>query len=221
MYDKDTHPLISLYGETEKKQFPLVLVIGREPNDPGKKIGHHIGYYCHLTKKDSNCKTPHHVTRTKNVPFWDVSYSLFAETAGTSGMKLKEACVSRNSSPVAYADISPITTSKDGKRTRCSHHEYLRHLEEISKSTLFANNRVEIVVFSGLKWPTWAKNWYGSAVDAFQGEVKDIVSVNVPFFVGNNRQRIQKMLYKEKAKVRSIIKRWDVVEAPPALLLGN
>lgn len=218
MKDEKPHPLVSLYGDTVNRQFPLIVVIGREPNDPGKEIGHNIGHYCCLTKNDNNCTIHCHETRRRNVPFWNLSYSLFAETVGKTGMELKQSCVRRNSSPIAYTDISPKTTTKDGKRIRCETGEYLNHLKEISLSEIFCRNRVKLVVFSGLKWPAWAKRWYGDAVDAIEKELADVKSVNVPFFVGNNRKSIKGALQTDTELVCSIIKRWDEIEAPHTLL---
>ncbi len=213
MCDKEQHPLVSLYGDTKNKQFSLILVIGREPNDPGKEMGHFVGNYCRITANDNNCTMINDDGKKKNVPFWDLSYSLFASTIGMKGMKFKLSCVERNCSPVAYADISPKTITVGRKRERYSKQEYLDHLREILHTTIFERNRVKLIVFSGLSQPAWAEKWYGAAVREVRGCIKGVSTVDVPFFVGNNKSRIIKAFQNQESLTRRILSEWEESES--------
>jgi hypothetical protein len=190
------HPLVSLYGETEKRAFPLVLVIGREPDDDAM-MGHGVGQY----------KFPR-----KPVPFWDLAYSLVAESIGKKGMVLKKLCGERNSSPIAFADIStnPIPSKRIDKqvvRKTLTTADFIAHLKEVESRPVF--ERVKLAVFSGLNHPVWAERKYGEAVSEIDSAWRSkVTTVRVRFFYGTNMEAIKEAFSPHIAEAKAIVDEW-------------
>ena len=62
--EQKTHPIISVYGNTDSKCFPIILVVGREPNSAAKFVNT-IGQYDF--EEYPRCS------------FWNISYSIIGE----------------------------------------------------------------------------------------------------------------------------------------------
>jgi len=88
-----SHPLFQTYANTLQQTFPLVLIIGREPNTDLEISGEH-GLY--------------NFDDHPRCAFWNVAYSVVAETQGLSAAQLKQQCRHRRSSPLVFADALPI-----------------------------------------------------------------------------------------------------------------
>jgi len=88
------HPSLSYFGDTRSQSFPLLLVIGREPN---------------TSLPIDKCIAPYdfrdHYPKGK---FWDNAYGLLAEVAGSTCKQLKRLCIKVNASPVIFANALPI-----------------------------------------------------------------------------------------------------------------
>lgn len=191
------HPIISLYRNTSQGDFPIILVVGREPND-NRPMGHSVGQY----------EFPN-----KPVPFWDLPYSLMAGLIGKRGRELKKLCYERNSSPIAFSDISkrPITSTKSDKqeiRQSLTTDDYVVHLKEVASKPVF--HRVRLVVFSGLNYPIWAERKYGEALRKMESEwnSKGIDTAEVPFFCVQNMKAIKKAFLPVKAAAKAILEDW-------------
>ena len=206
MSSNECHPIVSVYRNTTQGGYPLVLVVGREPNDT-LPMGHEVGEYKFPEKQSGE--------RKKTVPFWDLAYTLIAEATEQremNGMKLKRLCDERNSSPIAFADISdrPITSrtrNKEEERRTRSTKDYVAHLQEVaSKKQVF--DRVQLVIFSGLTYPLWAERKYRGAVERIRTEWKAIEAAEVRFFYGGNMKEIRKAFYPHKATAESIVEEW-------------
>ena len=138
------HPIISLYGNSEKGVFPLILVIGQEPNDD-RQMGDDVGLYDFR-------KAPH-------CGVWNTAYKLVATRRNMSIKSLKELCEERGSSMLAFADVSPFTIpygarDKTEIRAKYTAKDYVRHVQRIMSKDTFA--RVQMVILSGLEHPRYS-----------------------------------------------------------------
>ncbi len=89
---------LSVFGNTTDMDFPLIVVVGREPNNSMEKE-HRIGGYA------SSGATP--ARQWPSVAFWDRSYGLLGHYLNLSPSQLKAACMDRVSSPIVITDFSP------------------------------------------------------------------------------------------------------------------
>lgn len=188
------HPIISVYGrKTLQADSPLILVVGREPNDD-LPMGNAVGYY--------EFKHP--------VQFLDLIYSLIAKSIGKRGMELKAICEERHNSPIALANISPkpiLFRDKRKQRIRetFTPHDYVEHLRKVASKPIF--ERVQLVIFSGLTYPKWAKVRYGEALKQIESEWKK-ESIEVPFFYGQNMKGIEGAFSQKRAAAKMIVETW-------------
>jgi hypothetical protein len=191
------HPIISVYGRnTLQKDFPLILVVGREPNDD-LPMGNAVGYY--------KFKKP--------VPFWDLAYSLISESIGKRGMELKSLCKERRSSPIAFADISskPVLSGDKRKqriRGTLASPDYEKHLQKVASKPIF--QRVHLVIFSGLDYPIWAEKRYAKTVSLMKSEWENTgkeVSL-VRFFYGQNMKAIKTAFSGNRAVAKRTVETW-------------
>ena len=84
-------PCAAYYGNTEKKAFPLLLVLGREYNNSGR-VGSTVGKY---DFDESHGST-----------FWNRTYSLIARACPEVG-NFKQRCIGLDLSPVVFSNVSP------------------------------------------------------------------------------------------------------------------
>jgi hypothetical protein len=206
MSSDEHHPIISLYRNTILGRYRLILVVGREPNDK-LPTGYEVGEYKFPERPREG--------RKKTVPFWDLAYTLIAEAAeqkNMTGARLKRLCDERDSSPMAFADISyrPIssrTRNKEEERRKLTTEDYVAHLQEVaSKESVF--ERVQLVVFSGLTYPFWAAKKYGQAVERISSEWRAVDIASVRFFYGANMEEIRKAFSPHRAKAGAILEEW-------------
>ena len=151
------HPIISLYRNTREGSFPLILIIGREPNDD-MEMRYEVGEY-NFDKKP--------------VPFWNLPYALLGAMINKTRKEFQDICREKQSSPIAFADISPrpIRSGANDKQTirkTFTTKDYLDHLRIIASKTVF--KRVKLIVFSGLDYPNWAIKRFGDAVKEVSSE---------------------------------------------------
>ena len=166
------HPIISLYGDTEALRFPLILVIGREPNDD-LKMGDEVGPYDFM-------KAPH-------TGVWNTAYKLVASSRGMSIARFKKLCRNRGNSVLAFADVSPFTIPNGVKnkaeiRSRYGTEDYVKHVKDIMVKKVFG--RVQMVILSGLE-----NSRYIGAVKEIEGECasQEKSLVKSVFFTMNRR----------------------------------
>ncbi len=197
MEEKRSHPILSVFGDTERLSFPIILIIGREPND-NVEMGHTIGRY---------------EFGSGGVPFWDIPYSIIAEYLGLKGRELKSLCQHHNSSPIAFADISvkPICSNdkdKLSKRNEIQTEDFVNHLVEIESLPFF--KRVELVVFAGLDYPFAVKGRYVDALNKIEPmwQASGIETIKVRFPIGNHRQKIKDVLDLRLSKFKEILGFW-------------
>jgi len=138
-----------VFGETEKETHPLIVIVGREPNNNmDRSIS--IGTYADQALEGEG-KWP------SRVQFWNNSYGLIGRYAGLSAASMKHEGVSRKSSPIAFTDASPI--SLDGSVTP---YQKRKIREEISQEVLDSHiddvfshtemwQRTRLVIIAGVK----------------------------------------------------------------------
>jgi hypothetical protein len=171
------HPLIQTYATTLGQSFPLILVIGREPNTDLPITTNH-GLY--------------DFDRYPRCGFWNVAYSVVGRSYGLNATQVKQHFRERRASPVVFADALPIgirqaVQNKWKDRGLLSPTAIQTHVQ-----TVFAFepvvSRTQIVIMSGLAAGTFAP-----AVE----QIKEICNQHnifyccLPFFFGSNMPRIR------------------------------
>jgi hypothetical protein len=174
------HPIILFFGESDSADFPLILIIGREPNsdmDIENKIG---SYKFELSPRCG---------------FWNTSHGMLARIEGIETRKFKERCSQKNRSPIIYADSLPHCLKNQVKDK--SYHRKQLTSEEIKPHivNMFSHhcliNRVRLVITSGLQHEDFhlAKN----TIKVKCNEL-NIPLIHLSFFNGVNDKKIQNEL---------------------------
>lgn len=171
------HAILSVYKETAAQRFPLILVIGREPN-AGVPVMNFVG--------------PYDFSEHPRCAFWNTSYAMIAEVVGMQTWQLKHSCVTRRSSPVVYADvlsqsIPNVVKDKDELRTSIPNHQIEQHVQDMFGHQEILR-RVAVAVFSGVD-----REVFKRPVDAMvvQLEQANIPYIHLPFFHGMHSKRIR------------------------------
>lgn len=186
------HPIICTFMKTHRASFPLILVIGREPNTK-KKITNRVGRYDFR-------EHPH-------VAFWNISYAVVAGTKGETGHKLKKRCEKRGVSPIIYADALPIgikskMRNKNSVRAQLNEEDIQRHVNRVFSHHDIIN-RVRLVIMSGLE-----ESVFEPAPTAIKEQCKErnIRVAQVRFFCGNNKKKIEEQLDEDtRRKIRKVL----------------
>lgn len=96
-----THPALAYYGEnTLSHEFPLILVVGREPQADEEMLQGTVGSYDFAAHP--------------RCAFWNVAYRMIARSTGQPEFgtaAFKRECVQRKASPIVFADALPIGLS--------------------------------------------------------------------------------------------------------------
>jgi len=175
-----THPLFLAFGQTVEKDFPIVLVVGREPNNNSvsdKTIGHYD------FKKYSTCA------------FWNIAFKVFGAYNDLTTPQVKQLLIKRNASPIVFTDASPKAIpnkvkDKNSIRVTLTDEEINEHV-----TAIFANEnlmkRVKLVLFSGLEDAKYNKfkTLFNEQAAKRQMPIKE-----VSFFIGNNYSKIEKQI---------------------------
>jgi hypothetical protein len=187
------HPLISVYGRASEGNFPLILIVGREPNDT-IEMGRDVGPY------DFDCHP--------RTGFWNIAYKLVGEVDGVSVKELKSDCRERASSVLIFADVSstPILSKlPKAKIRKLTLTDYSDHLQQILSNTIL--DRVELVILSGLSNPSYA-NQRNFFIKGLMERKKHWVEL--PFFYGTNYPKIKAKFSEENLAVgvADILQKW-------------
>ena len=156
--NNDYHDLFLEYGNTlsdEFSQLPLILVVGREPNNP-HPFRSTIGKYPLEAKQ-------YGTGRKRTVAFWDQSYGTIAKTAGMDCASLKTVARRVNASPILFTDAMPIPATyaagsdaprrareETDERAILEHHENIFSMQRVV-------NRVSVVVLAGHRHGSFSK----------------------------------------------------------------
>lgn len=184
------HPTLSVFGTTASAPFPLILVIGREPNTALPTVPG-IGAY--------------DFRWAPRCGFWNTSYGAIARVVGMPTWQIKTLCAQQNASPIVYADTLPIglpnhVGNKDTYRARL-----ILNQPDLIKDhihAIFAHDdltaRVHLILASGLYPPTF--NAPIALLRQAAGRHR-IPIIDVPFFYGTNTQGIQAKLDAEARRI--------------------
>jgi hypothetical protein len=159
------HPLFSYFGP-RRPAWPRVLVIGLAAND-NRRICDHAGRY----------------VLKNTVAFWNVSHRIVGQAAGFPGlgMLLTRAAIERGSSPIAYADASPVGipagTGRPSQSIRAD--QYIANADRLLALSETAPAVCRLVVISGA-WNSPQMAFFRRVTDVFLARGTPVVTV--PFF---------------------------------------
>ncbi len=170
------HPILCLFGASADATFPLILVIGREPN-ADKPVTNFIGTY--------------DFRHAPRCAFWNTSYGVAARVAGTHTWALKQQCIRQDGSPIVYADALPqgILNHVGGKHLRratIGADDIRRHIDHLFSHQPILN-RVGLVIASGLGGGAFAIARQGIEQKCSE---RDLPLAQVAFFYPTNTARI-------------------------------
>ena len=195
MHD-NSHPLIVVYGNTQKEDFPLILVVGREPNN-NVPFDDSVGNYDF--EKAPRCN------------FWNTAYKVVADTNGINVRELKDSCKKNKSSILAFTDLSPRpllirVKNKEKQRSQISKKEFDNHILKIfSKNEII--NRVGIIILSGVK----NKPEFIDALNIFKKQCGKYQKsfLEIPFLYSGNYREIKSIITEsQKNTIMKIYRRW-------------
>ena len=178
-----SHPLIQSYGRTLDATFPLIVVIGREPNTDHEISDQHGRY-----------DFDHH----PRCGFWNVAYGVLGQAAGLTTRELKQRCRERQSSPLVFTDALPIglkhaATNKEELR-RAALAQVPAHIYRIFGFERIIS-RAALVIMSGL-----AGDVFEPSADLIEEQCTPrlnqpaIAMCRLPFFFGTNWPKIRAAL---------------------------
>ncbi len=185
------HPIIVAFEQTLHADFPLILAIGREPNNEGLV---------------ENCVGLYDFRLSPRCAFWNTAYAVMARTIGTTTYDLKQTCIAQQGSPIILADALPQCIP-----TRVGNKQQLRAVippETVSAhiGNMFSYKaivaRVRLVLLSGLDSAPFAN---ARAAIIAQCAQHELPYKAIPFLYGTNTPKIQQALSKrETAIIRDV-----------------
>jgi len=187
--------MIMVYADTLKHEdIPLVLFVGREPNDR-REVGGWVGKYNFDGGK-----------RKRRCAFWNTAYGLVAKTldSGFTTKDVKAQSRIARSSVVAFADISPVSFlySRHGKkklREMVPKERFETHADQILNNSLM--KRVRCIMISGSD-----RDGLKEQRESFESKAKDrgITCIRVPFLSGNTFPQVWNELVADQKALSAI-----------------
>ena len=195
-----SHALIAAYKNRELDNnpdlrldtHPLILVVGREPNNEGSFVKS-TGTY--------------NFDDAPKCAFWNESYAVVGKICGMSGQALKQICRDRNTSPIAFTDISPVLIrncdpEKKRKRKEITHEQIDAHIQDLV-SLNDELGRTAVVLLTGHRYGSLSKQaretfGYGATQLELALKFRNIPHISVPFMFGNNQSDILKAIRNDK-----------------------
>lgn len=198
----DKHPVMLAYKETERHTFPLILIIGREPNNnTGSESEDRIGSIPFKEKGTRMRNGKEEKYNNAYCGFWNNSFRILAKPNGNNTSAIKEKFKERKACPIIFSDASPNAISndlfnKDSQRKKVNSNKIKDQINKIFNQRHLLL-RVKLVIFSGL-----GNDLYKDFKDEFKNRSKDIYSFeineNVPFFYGTNAAGIDNAVFKNE-----------------------
>lgn len=184
------HPALLYYRSTREQVFPLVLVIGREPNTE-MSMGSHAG--------------PYNFREYPYTGIWNIAYSLVAEEVSLKGWKLKRICEKVGSSPIVFGNALPVGI-KSAVPNKLPYRLAAQNKARQHVQNVFAPDelisRVGLVLISGLDLAEFSESREAIAEQCLRWSLP---SVWLPFFRGPNKATIKQGLTPAgKAKISEI-----------------
>lgn len=181
-----THNILLYYRNTLKTSSPLVLIVGREPNNT-------VPFDNKLGKYD--------LAKRKGGWYWKRTHKYLGNIAGIRDFR--KACIKDGYSPIIYADISPMPLKhhkKGKKRLRRSITEeaFKAHIDRIFSHKKLMN-RVKLIILG-----IGDRKEFSEAATYFKRKTKKRI-IETPFLINYNRPKIMKILSRHKSKIKKII----------------
>ncbi len=179
-----SHPLLLKYQQTDQLNFPLILVIGREPNTNDLSDGL-VGDYDF--EKYPKCA------------FWNVAFSLLARVIGSTRKEIKEELRRQQAAPLLFSDAFA-----QGIENKVNNKLIIRNgqvstandqVEALFKYT-YLLDRVSLIILSGLDHKVY---------DNFKSKIynrlkrSNTTIIELPFFYPTNMPSIMNRLTEESS----------------------
>lgn len=196
-----THPAILAYEETKDKEFPLIMFIGREPNNTSISDGTIGG----LPFNEKGVRVDGTKYNNAKCGFWNTAFGLFAHYNSNDIRQIKSLFKDKKASPIIFTDASPYgilneVRNKGNHRGQLTHEHFdeqvkmLFDIHEIIK-------RVKLIFLSGLD---------GHVYSYFNTEVKkragllSVSCIEIPFLIGNNSPLIRQKISENSSAIEII-----------------
>lgn len=191
LHDK-YHPLITGYKKTLERSFPLILVIGREPNSNVQFIDK-VGLY--------------DFDEAPRCAFWNMAYKLVAELDNMTVRQFKQICRLHNSSPIIFSDalclpIKSEIRNKTKIRGELSHKDIGQHINNIFAKSILT--RVKLILLSGLNRKEFQ---YSNAKFVRICSENNFQFQEIPFLYPTNYKKIH-LTENTKGTIIQIVKTW-------------
>lgn len=182
-----THSAILTYGQTVQKEFPLIMIIGREPNNS--------------TMSDSTLGE-YKFEDFPNCAFWNLSFSLLASYNSTTTFEVKQAFQKVKTSPIIFTDASPRgipnkEVNKKQFRKLLTQKEFQHQVD-----TIFSNakliSRVKLIFLSGLEDISFSYFTNQLSNKALQHSIH---TKKIPFLFGNNVPQIKAQMTDKEIRI--------------------
>ncbi len=182
-----THPAILTYGQTVQKEFPLIMIIGREPNNS--------------TMSDSSFGE-YKFEDFPNCAFWNQSFGLLATYNSKKTFEVKQMFQRAKSSPIIFTDASPKgipnkEVNKKQFRSLLTKDEFKHQVD-----TIFSNekliSRVKLILLSGL---TDISFLYFTTELTTRAMQHSIPTKEIPFLFGNNFPKIKNIITDKEIQI--------------------
>lgn len=180
----ESHDLIVTYKETENQDLPLILVIGREPNEDAPF---------------SNTTGTYDFDDAPKCAFWNQSYGVVGKITGSHGIAIKALSRKVGASPIAFTDASPIPIGNHNPNKHQIKESITESAIDIHVENILAMshilNRVRLVILTGhdtRSLPADAKRVFeyssSKLVEGLDG--MGTRHISVPFMYGTNQPAI-------------------------------
>jgi hypothetical protein len=188
MQAKETHPLLLAFGKTYEHTFPLILVIGREPNE--------------TTSSDKSLGS-YDFREFPRCAFWNTAFHVFGKFNARKTSALKLEFIRKEASPIVFTDalafgIKNQVADKNSLRKGMKEEDFNQQAEDIF-SHLEVIGRTKLILLSGLSdeclYGTFKKT-IAKKAGALHIRVKE-----VPFFYPTNSKAIYEQLSADEAPV--------------------
>lgn len=194
---KRGHACLVSYARTVDASFPLILVVGREPNEdlpPSEETG------------------SYDFRTSMNCAFWNVAYSLLGSLADPprSTRQIKAEAEAAAASPILFADALPLTLrhaarNKAAARLAIEDAAIERHVAAVFSHRALID-RVRVIILSGLG-PSFERSV--AAYRRLAGE-RGIALAELPFFYPTNMPAIRERLGNElKSHLADVLRDFD------------
>ncbi|HSH79123.1 MAG TPA: hypothetical protein VLA19_11405 [Herpetosiphonaceae bacterium] len=197
------HPILSVFGETEQRDYPLLLIVGREPNG-NTPMTNEVGPYDF--RIHSRCG------------FWNTSYAMVARAVGLKTFQFKRRCVSLGGSPIVYTDALPqcvpnAVADKWSSRASITTDVIHQHIDNTFSHTRLLS-RVKLVILSGLDHPVFEMSCRLIEQRCRELELR---CIRLPFFHGMHSRTIHGALKEvDRELIRNVVNDFfDTARARP------